>query len=94
MLCAGCRVGICFTTATSEIGCLIWNECLEKEDFVFYCHFCSAKTGRSCAVRMRIICLSHRLTVSLDSLKLARDLDCPTSGRFTSGTTQPFSWSR
>ena len=45
LLCAGCRIGICYITGTpSHSGCMKWNHTFDAPDLVFYCPFC-CKTG-------------------------------------------------
>ena len=51
ILCAGCRVGICSVSRDSPSGCFFWNQVIEQDNFVFYCHYCSAERKEACLVR-------------------------------------------
>ncbi|KAF9784725.1 hypothetical protein BJ322DRAFT_1021413 [Thelephora terrestris] len=43
LLCAGCRVGICYADPDRiYTGCMKWHHDMERPDLVFYCPFCCA----------------------------------------------------
>jgi hypothetical protein len=73
ILCAGCAVGVCSASRESNLGCLIWDPIIERDDFIFYCTYCvrSRKTKS-------IVCVLHtilmcRLTSLYSQLSLRRE---------------------
>jgi hypothetical protein len=67
VLCAGCRVGICTTTATVLTGCMNWSAIIEEDDFVFFCPFCA----RSKKVACQVCPVHHLFTSEFDLVLLA-----------------------
>jgi len=61
LLCAGCRVGMCFKEDQTQGGCLEFDEAMEGKDFVFYCLFCCRKLKRRFDVGVFAINI-HQLT--------------------------------
>jgi len=41
ILCAGCRVAVCSSSLESGASCLQWSHETKKDDFVYYCPFCT-----------------------------------------------------
>ncbi|KAF9781086.1 hypothetical protein BJ322DRAFT_1023203 [Thelephora terrestris] len=53
VLCAGCKMGVCTTTAETHTGCFSWDPKIERSDFVFYCPYCAKASHKACELKLR-----------------------------------------
>lgn len=61
---------MCCTGVSITMACVTWDERIGKDDFVFYCPYCSQDAKQACVVRLLIFRMGTPVFIFTPQLKL------------------------